>query len=120
MHEVKVIDNIVADGVDIWVTMKFEGSPRRILHFRNGLPDWDEADGTAQPPTMTLPDDAGRALLEQLLRHYAGSQDLHTVRADLVHERKRVDNLISALTQALAVTVQPRITVSSREDLRRP
>jgi hypothetical protein len=31
------------------------------------------------------------------MRHYQGSEDMRTVRADLLHERGRVDKLITSL-----------------------
>lgn len=102
MHEVRISENMLSDGISVWVTMRPSGgTPRRILHVKDGYPQWDEADGSSQMPTLTLPDDAGRALLEQLMRHYAGAQDLHTVRADLIHERGRVDRLIGVISDVL-------------------
>ena len=48
-------------------------------------------------PTMTLNDDEARALLDALTRHYQGASDMHTTRADLLHERGRVDKLTAAV-----------------------
>lgn len=48
-------------------------------------------------PTMLLTNDLARALLDALMRHYQGASDMHTVRADLLHERGRVDKLVTAV-----------------------
>jgi hypothetical protein len=45
--------------------------------------------------TFAVNNDFARALLEALLRYYNGSEDARTTRADLLHERERVDKLIS-------------------------
>jgi hypothetical protein len=96
--EARVSENFMADGIDIWIRMSYDGG-RRMLHFRDGQAQWDEIDGSEQGPTLTIPDDAGRSLLEQLMRHYSGAQDLHTVRSDLLHERGRVDQLIRTVSE---------------------
>lgn len=52
--------------------------------------------------SMEFPDDVGRAVTDALVRHYEGTSDLRTVRADLLYERKRVDDLIKTLGQLSA------------------
>lgn len=92
---------MMADGLAIWVTMKFEGQNRRVLRAHGGLPsrEWEEITdpAAAVEPTIVLESDAARSLLDALLRHYQGASDMHTVRADLLHERGRVDKLTDAV-----------------------
>jgi len=58
-------------------------------------------------PTLRLNNDFARALLEALLRYYNGSEDARTTRADLLHERERVDKLIN-MYGMLATTIAER------------
>ncbi|GAB7044882.1 hypothetical protein [Catenuloplanes indicus] len=48
-------------------------------------------------PALRIPDDLGRALLAALAEHYGGTSPALTDRADLIHERGRVDKLINHL-----------------------
>lgn len=66
---------------------------------RDGFTHFDPVEDTmaVQKPTLTLSNDAARALLDALTRHYQGASDMHTVRADLLHERGRVDKLMTAV-----------------------
>jgi hypothetical protein len=96
MIEVRVAENYPVDCIDIWVRETIDGQ-RRFLHYGDGRWEWAEP-GAEPQPTLRLPDHAGRALLEQLTRHYSGAQDLHMVRADLLHERGRVDALIATVS----------------------
>jgi hypothetical protein len=48
---------------------------------------------------LVLDDDAARALLSALLRHYDGGEDTRTLRRDYDAERKRVDQFIAHLTK---------------------
>jgi hypothetical protein len=94
------------DAIAVRILLKREGETTRYLKvsgspFTRGwedLPD-DYVLLAADEPsvTMVLPNDAARALLEALLRHYQGASDMHTVRADLLHERGRVDKLTDAV-----------------------
>jgi hypothetical protein len=51
----------------------------------------------ALEPTLTLHESAARSLLDDLLQHYQGATDLHTVRGDLLNERSRVDKMLNSL-----------------------
>lgn len=66
--------------------------------------------GTLEDPGVTfiIPDEFARALLEEMLRHYQGASDMHTVRADLLHERGRVDKLLNAVTEMAQRIYPPR------------
>lgn len=49
-------------------------------------------------PSLTIPDDLGRALLDALAGFYGGTTGGLQQRADFEHERARVDRLIAHLT----------------------
>lgn len=99
--DAKVSSDLIVDGVAIWITQKrSNGTGRFVMRAgEDGLPlQWEEVQpATETRPTLRLTDDAARALLDALTRHYQGATDLHTVRADLLHERGRVDKLIGIL-----------------------
>lgn len=105
MYEMKIQDNFQADGIDIFVSIKNPGSDRRILIAENNRMVWKEVTPATSlnlpTSTITLTDDAAKELLNELLRHYAGSEDLRTVRSDLMHERRRVDQYQTAVLQIL-------------------
>lgn len=48
-------------------------------------------------PTLRLDDATARALLDALADHYGGTNGVRTIREDFLHERGRVDRLITAL-----------------------
>jgi hypothetical protein len=101
--EARVSDDYMIDGIAIWIALKHGPGDRRLLRLTPdpGVTSWEEHEPLAQavPPTLKLPDEAARALLDALLRHYQGAEDLRTVRSDLLHERGRVDRLTSGLLQ---------------------
>ncbi len=104
MYEMKIQDNFQADGVDIYITEKAPGG-RVWLTAKGDRMTWQAVTPatsvTVSCPTLTLTDDAAKELLNELLRHYAGSEDLRTVRSDLMHERRRVDQYQAAVLQIL-------------------
>lgn len=53
--------------------------------------------GAAIEDWFTIPDGAARALLDALSAHYGGTGDARLARQDLAVERKRVDQLTTAL-----------------------
>ena len=69
------------------------------VNSQGGWLDWEERprNGLIEGATIVMTDEVARALLDALIRHYQGASDMHTVRADLLHERKRVDELTGAL-----------------------
>ena len=96
--DVRVADDFMIDGLAIYVSIKDGPADRRILHIRENGTAWDQVDPAAvTEPTLKLPGEAARALLDALLRHYQGASDMRTVRADLLHERGRVDKLTDAI-----------------------
>jgi hypothetical protein len=49
------------------------------------------------PPTLMIPNEIARALLDALAEYYGGTGDYRQLRRDFEHERSRVDSLIAAL-----------------------
>lgn len=112
-----VHDNYLSGGYSLTVSIVMhppEGSMDtrpRILHLgdrgKQWESSWDEipVGGEIGEPTLTLDNDAARALLGALTRHYEGAEDTRALRRDYDGERKRVDLLIGHLaevTRALA------------------
>ena len=60
------------------------------------LPDM----GVATDPTLYMPDEVARPLLDALIKHYFGGEDTRQLRKDYDAERARVDLFIAHLTQA--------------------
>lgn len=85
---------------------------RRLLHVEGEVFEWLELPPNGQAvdekilqPTMILPWDTGRALLEALVRHYNGAEDTRALRRDYDAERKRVDEqskVIADIARTLA------------------
>jgi len=64
----------------------------------NTFPVWESVEPvTNVEPSMRLPDDVAKALLEGLLDHYRGGHDARQLRADYDAERKRVDKMLDNL-----------------------
>lgn len=53
----------------------------------------------AAAPTLRIPDEVARPLLDALANHYGGTSDSRTLRRDYEAERARVDKLIDAAIQ---------------------
>ena len=98
--EAHVTDDFMIDGIAIYISDK-QGSGRRILHVTDNGQSWESLESLAAvtDPTLKLHGEAARALLDALLRFYQGSADTQTLRADLLHERNRVDKITSGLLQ---------------------
>lgn len=89
-------------GIDIWLVQDhYHGGRTAIgqpLEFVMAeIPD--DLVGTPHPPTLTLPDDFGHALLDALATHYGGVSSLRALRCDYDAERVRVDKLIEHLAR---------------------
>lgn len=108
MIEARIGSNFPADGIDIWIGLKAEGARMILQPGPDGIGSWEILEPGVNParPTMVLQDEAGRALLDALLRHYEGASDMRTVRSDLLHERGRVDKLTDALIRLTDAAVQ--------------
>jgi hypothetical protein len=92
-----ISSDMMIDGVNLFIVEDFNDQ-RRLMQMNGAVVNWVLVeDGVYQSPTISLSNDAGRAVLETLLRHYQGASDMHTVRSDLLHERGRVDRLMDVL-----------------------
>lgn len=104
IHGVHVQTDFAADGLAVWISLKM-GTERRILRPDGRTGAWEQIDPlTNVAPSFTLSDGHARALMSELLRHYNGTPDSNTQRADLMHERQRRDLLEDTLIRL----VQPR------------
>lgn len=105
----RIADNMMADGISVLIEMRGDGYRHMMRLDPQGLVSWevlppDAALGPAVP-TMTMSDDVARTLLDALLRWYQGAEDMRTVRADLLHERGRVDKLTDTI-MAIAASLR--------------
>lgn len=98
--------NFPFDGVDVYLGHDLGG--RRLVADPTELSWSPTPEGeatTAQPPTLRLPDDVARALLDALAAHYGGTSEVQTLRKDYLAERARVDKMIDHLTSSPVETV---------------
>lgn len=112
MIRVHLQQHFVSDCLEVFIINQADGL-RRVLHLENATDlRWDEVGppGAAihdsiLEPTFVLPFDSGRALLEELTRHYNGAEDTRQLRKDYDAERKRVDEqgkIIADIARTLA------------------
>jgi hypothetical protein len=113
MIKAQIAGDFLGDGISVRITREGDGGRLIMIPGEDGYVRWEEFSpgpviGTDSGPWLTirLPDDAGRALLDALLRHYQGASDMHTVRSDLLHERGRVDKLTDALIRLTDTAAQ--------------
>jgi hypothetical protein len=97
----QIAGDFFSDGISVRLTRDSDGGRRIAVPGEGGYLRWEEfspEQALTEGPALTirLPDEAARALLDALLRHYQGASDMHTVRGDLLHERGRVDKLTDA------------------------
>ena len=108
---VSISDNMLVDGIAVRISL--HNSPRDIFVGKineQGYLNFEPYDTTTYVDpgvTFAVNNDFARALLEALLRYYNGSEDARTTRADLLHERERVDKLIS-MYGMLATTISEK------------
>lgn len=108
MIRAHIAHRFLADVLDVYIVDHLEGR-QRLLTADDGRLHWREwqDDGTTaeEQPTLRLPGDSGRALLDALVHHYQGAEDTRALRRDYDNERKRVDELtqvIADVTRTLA------------------
>lgn len=96
-----VKDDPMSFGVRVAIVNHYgdDGShPREVLRIDGDTYRWDEIPlNAAFEPTLTLPGEFARALLDGLTCHYQGVDDMRSLRRDYDAERKRVDALIEHL-----------------------
>lgn len=66
-----------------------------------------EGSGVVTEPSLRLPEDMARALLDALSAHFGGSSDVQTLRKDYMAERARVDKMIDCLVTPPIVRTMP-------------
>lgn len=96
---IAITDSFDVDGLAVTIGLRIDPSITRVGRINEyGSVQYEDVDpNTNITPTVRLSHDIARALLDALLRYYGGAPDSHTVRADLVHERGRVDKMLDAL-----------------------
>lgn len=93
---VRITPDAMVDGIAIQMADRVEGGFVQVPVFRRE--DTTRGPGSEQPvPSLTLPDDLGRALLDALAEHYGSTSGGRQQRADFEHERRRVDKLTDGL-----------------------
>lgn len=97
--EVHVTDNFMVDGLSVYISLKHSAMERTLMRVSDhGSSRFEAIEPMMQTdPTFTIPGEAGRALLDALIRHYQGGGDLHALRQDYDAERRRVDKLTDAV-----------------------
>ena len=99
-----VTDDFVGQ-VRMAVVLEAEGIPRQIMRLTQAGHAWEELDEAAEvEPTLSLPSDTARAVLDALTRHFHGAEDARALRRDYDAERRRVDEqakLIADVARAL-------------------
>lgn len=78
--------------LSIGILDEWDGQAPRIL--RDGQWESITPEGVDPTPTILLPIEAARALLDSLTRHFHGADDTRALRKDYDAERARVDKLI--------------------------
>jgi hypothetical protein len=97
---VRVTSEFQLDGIKVYMGIRWDADSFSMLHFQeHGHQIMERIDPRVESaPSMAMSDEFGRALLDALLRYYQGASDMHTLRADYLHERGRVDKLIATLS----------------------
>lgn len=102
---VRIREHPVSDCIDVFVINDADHG-RFLLHTEDSNTfRWTElppptaglTDGMLEP-TVVLPFDTGRALLQALVEHYQGAEDTRALRRDYDAERKRVDAQAKAIS----------------------
>lgn len=111
MIEAYLNHGYMADTVRIFLVRKTDYG-KHVLHYAHdgGRLSWDEVgeERTADTPapTIELPGEAARALLESLVRFYQGAEDTRALRRDYDAERKRVDELAKTIADIARTLAQ--------------
>jgi hypothetical protein len=101
MIEAHIVDGPFGDSIRVFVINKTDhGRMLLRLHDDQSL-EWLELAEAAVndpiAPTIELPGEVGRAVLDSLTRYYHGAEDTRALRRDYDAERKRNDTLVKAL-----------------------
>ena len=91
-----------------WTTS--DSDTMRVVLPADFVVEEQTANTTVSAPSMRIPEDLARALLDALSQHFGGSSDVRSLRNDYDAERRRVDKLIGYLTapeQVISRDVRP-------------
>lgn len=107
-----ITDDRFGGNLRIWIADYDGDRPRRILRHTDHLHfPWEDLDPDSAnveiEPTITLRDDAARALADALVRQFQGTEDTRALRRDYDAERQRVDTqaqVIADVARTLAAT----------------
>lgn len=99
---IRIQDDPIADGISVTIARR-ANTVTVIYHANAGIleeefiPAEQAGAYVEVKPTIRLPDDIARALLDALAQHYGGTSEAITLRRDYDHERGRVDQFIRYL-----------------------
>jgi len=92
-------EDMVAEGIRLVVGQRHGNVRQYVTSITDGFPQMQVVEpGRADVPTLSIPLDMARALLDALSAHFGGSGAGRELRGDYLHERGRVDNLIQTLS----------------------
>lgn len=97
-----ITDSFDIDGIAVTIGLRIgPEEPTRVGRVNEyGSVHYEDVEPAANvTPTMRLSHVVARGLLNALLNYYGGAPDSHTVRADLLHERGRVDKMLTAFME---------------------
>jgi len=90
-----------SDALNVYIIMSITETQRKVMHMDpGGYVTWDEIEypaGSEIKPTIVLQNDIAILFRDALVARYQGTSDTNTIRADLLHERARVDKCLDML-----------------------
>lgn len=90
-----------SDRLAVWLGDRGDHGTRRVVEpLTLVIGPLQDNDGAIVEPTLTIPEDMARALLDALAAHFGGVSEVQTLRKDYDAERARVDRLVGFLTRA--------------------
>lgn len=96
---VDLSDSMEVDGLAIRIALRHGPDEIVVLRVNGEIQSFERVDPMMTTgATIRLSHDFARELMTKLVRYYQGASDMHTVRADLLHERGRVDKMIETIS----------------------
>jgi hypothetical protein len=93
--------SFASDSLNVYVIRKITETQRQVMNMtEGGFVTWTEIGYPAAEevkPTVQLQNDIAILLRDALNARFHGTGDVNTIRADLLHERGRVDKCIDTL-----------------------
>lgn len=105
-----------ADRLSIFLGQRIGNDGTRVVHFNpDGTMHWTDVPPLeASQASMEMPRDFAYALMCALVQHFDGAGDTRQLRADLLHERGRVDIMVNHI---IAMGKQAMDKIPNGEDL---